>query len=165
MKQLIVLISFLFLIIVNGFATHERAGEIVYKHIDGLTYEVTIITYTYAPSLADRCELELKWGDGTFSILQRNNGPPIPNCPYGGEIVGDDIKMNFYTGVHTYGGNGVFRLSVEDPNRNEGVVNIPNPLSTMFSIKTIMKIDPTIGYNNTPLLLNPPVLSKPSTST
>ncbi|MEZ5198443.1 MAG: hypothetical protein R2764_19280 [Bacteroidales bacterium] len=70
MKFSVVLFLF-FWMTINAFATHERAGEIIYKHIDELTYEVTIITYTYAPSLADRKELEIMWGDETSSILPR----------------------------------------------------------------------------------------------
>ena len=44
-------------------ATHQRAGEITYKHISGLTYEFKLVTYTYTPSPADRPELEIVWGD------------------------------------------------------------------------------------------------------
>jgi len=157
MKQFYLFILFLFFIVSNVRATHERAGEIVYTHIEGLTYEVTIITYTYAPSLADRCEMEINWGDGTSSILQRTNGPPISTCPYGGEIVGEDIKKNFYTGTHTYGGNGVFRISVEDPNRNFGIVNIPYSVNVPFYIDTELVIQPFLGYNNSVQLLNPPL--------
>ena len=69
----------LFLIALNGFATHERAGEIIYKHIDGLTYEVTILTYTYSPSPADRPQLTIMWGDETSSVLDRTEKTPITN--------------------------------------------------------------------------------------
>ncbi len=143
--------------IVSGFATHERAGEIIYQHIEGLTYEVTIITYTYAPSPADRCELEIDWGDGTYSILPRTNGAPSQNCPHGGEIVDEDIKMNLYKGVHTYNGNGTFLLSVEDPNRNLGIVNIPYSVNVPFHIDTKLVIQPLLGFNSSVQLLNPPL--------
>ena len=45
------------------FATHNRAGEITYSHVEGLTYEVLITTYTKASALADRPSLYLLWGD------------------------------------------------------------------------------------------------------
>ena len=51
----------------------------------------------------------------------------------------------------------MFEILVEDPNRNEGVDNIPNSVQVVFSIKTILQINPTLGFNNTPVLLNPPV--------
>jgi gliding motility-associated-like protein len=158
MKGFIYIFLVFFLINTDALATHERAGEIVYKHIEGLTYEVTIITYTYAPSLADRCELEINWGDNTSSILPRVNGDPIQGCPHGGVIVGNDIKMNFYTGTHTYAGGGVsFTLSVEDPNRNYGIVNIPNSVNVPFYIETQLIINPFLGSNNSVVLLNPPM--------
>ena len=46
-----------------AFATHNRAGEITYSHVEGLTYEVLITTYTKASALADRPSLYLLWGD------------------------------------------------------------------------------------------------------
>ncbi|MBA7533927.1 hypothetical protein ES705_26173 [subsurface metagenome] len=46
---------------------------------------------------------------------------------------------------------------VQDPNRNFGVLNIPNSVNVVFAIKTTMKISSEIGYNDTPVLLNPPI--------
>ncbi len=46
---------------------------------------------------------------------------------------------------------------VQDPNRNYGVVNIPNSVNVIFSIKTTITINPDIGDNTTPVLLNPPI--------
>jgi hypothetical protein len=68
MKRYIVLFLLIFFSI-NTFATHNRAGEITYRQIGPLTYEVTITTYTKADAPADRCELTLHWGDETESIL------------------------------------------------------------------------------------------------
>ena len=53
------------LIILNCFivtATHNRAGEITYVQLSDLTYEVTVTTYTYTLSLADRQQLDVKLG-------------------------------------------------------------------------------------------------------
>ncbi|MCK4662248.1 MAG: gliding motility-associated C-terminal domain-containing protein [Bacteroidales bacterium] len=153
MKNLLITILFLFFLFFQAFATHNRAGEITYKQISGLKFEITVITYTNTKRTstgqipADRPQLQVQWGDNTSAIIDRTDMVDLP----------DDYRKNTYIAQHTYPGSGTFEIVVEDPNRNEGVVNIPNPLSTMFSIKTIMKIDPTIGYNNTPLLLNPPV--------
>ena len=65
---------FLFLLLISlsqVFATHNRAGEITYKHLYGNTYKITLLTYTYSPSPADRPELEVFWGDGTSDTLPR----------------------------------------------------------------------------------------------
>ena len=56
---------------IRVFATHQRAGEISYTYISGLTYEFTIVTYTYTPSPADRPQIEVFWGDGTSSEIDR----------------------------------------------------------------------------------------------
>lgn len=137
-------------------ATHQRAGEITFKYISSLTYEVTIVTYSYAPSPADRFELEIKWGDNTSTILQRNNGPIGPQGHIG-EIVGPDIKKNLYTGTHTYPGASTFKISLEDPNRNYGIQNIPNSVEVPLFIETELIINPFIGPNSSPQLLLPPI--------
>jgi gliding motility-associated-like protein len=137
-------------------ATHQRAGEITFKYISGLTYEVTIVTYSYAPSPADRYELEIKWGDNTSTILQRSNGPVGP-LGHMGEIVGPDIKRNLYIGTHTYPGASTFKISLEDPNRNYGIQNIPNSVEVPFFIETELIINPFIGANSSPQLLLPPI--------
>lgn len=128
-------------------ATHERAGEITFKHLGGLTYEVRILTYTFAPSPADRPELEIKWGDGTSSILPRVEKVDLAN----------DIRRNVYIGQHTYSGASTYVLTMEDPNRNYGVLNIPNSVNVPFFIETRLVINPFLGPNNSPLLLNPPI--------
>ena len=53
-------------------ATHNRAGEITYRQISDLTYEITITTFTYTLSLADRPELIVNWGDNSTSVAERN---------------------------------------------------------------------------------------------
>ncbi len=52
-------------------ATHNRAGEITLTQLDDLTYEITITTFTYTLSQADRDRLEVQWGDNTFSFANR----------------------------------------------------------------------------------------------
>ena len=98
-------------------ATHQRAGEISFKYISGLTYEVTIVTYSYAPSPADRYELEINWGDNTLTVLPRSNGE-LTGLGYFGEIIGPDLKKNLYIGIHTFPGAATYKISLEDPNRN-----------------------------------------------
>ncbi|MBM3437228.1 MAG: hypothetical protein FJY07_13560, partial [Bacteroidetes bacterium] len=129
------------------FGTHERAGEIVYRHIEGLTYEISILTYTYSPSPADRPQLTILWGDETSSVIARVSVTPITNV----------IQRNVYIGEHTYVAPGVFKLSVEDPNRNYGIVNIPNSVNIPFYIETELVINPFLGPNNSVVLLNPPL--------
>lgn len=134
------------------YATHNRAGEITYKHLSGFTYEFTITTYTKVSGVsgdADRTRLGIAWGDGTFDSLNRLS-----------EIFLDpDIKQNKYIGIHTYSGPFTYVVGVGDPNRIQDIININNSVSTIFYLEDTIKIlDPNIiGYNNSPLLLNPPI--------
>lgn len=119
----------------------------MFTHIEGLTYEIRMITYTYAPSPADRPELEVQWGDGTSSILPRTVKVDLNQV----------IRRNEYVGQHTYAGNGTFKISLEDPNRNYGIVNIPNSVNIPFYVETELIINPFLGANNSVQLLNPPL--------
>lgn len=131
------------------YATHNRAGEVTYRQISNLTFEVTIITYTATGPgwTADRPELEILWGDNTSNVLSRVEEVYLP----------DYYKRNKYVGTHTYPGPGIYVIIVEDPNRNLGVSNIPNSVNTVFSITTTMLINSSIGINNTPVLTQPPI--------
>lgn len=144
------ILIFALLIISNQlYATHNRAGEITYTQISELSYEITIITYTSTGPgwTADRPELEISWGDNETSILPRIDEVYLPNY----------YKRNKYIGTHTFPGPGIYELLVEDPNRNEGVNNIPNSVNVVFSISTILQISAELGTNNTPILTQPPI--------
>lgn len=137
-------------------ATHNRAGEITFKQLNDLTFEVTITTYTKESSIqADRDSLELFWGDGTSQWIGRNNGGG------GGVSLGNDIKKNIYSGIHTYPGGGTYTLSMTDPNRNGGILNVNFPYSDQvpFHLETVLTIlNPFFsGYNTSPILTNPPI--------
>ena len=136
------------------FATHNRAGEITYEQIDELTIRATITTYTKTSSTsADRDSLELFWGDGNSEFVLRANGEgnPLPN----------DIKVNYYVAEHTYPGRGTFTISVMDPNRIAGILNInyPNSVNVPFYIETTFTFlnSQFQGFNNSAILLQPPL--------
>jgi gliding motility-associated-like protein len=140
---LLVLVS---LLCVNIKATHNRAGEITYVQISDLTYEITLTTFTYTLSFADRPKLDIEWGDNTTSTADRISKTTLPNY----------YQKNVYKIIHTYPGPGVYKIVVQDPNRNAGVKNIPNSVNVVFSISTILIANPAMGRNSTPVLLNPP---------
>ena len=147
MRKLILFFGFI-LLWNAGFATHQRAGEITYKHISGFTYEFTIITYTYTPSLADRPEIDVFWGDNTYSTIQRESKT---------QEEGTDISKNTYVTTHTFSSAGTYSVTFEDPNRNAGIINIPNSVNIPFFIETIIVINQFFGSNSSALLLNPPL--------
>jgi gliding motility-associated-like protein len=151
MKNFFLPIIIFLLLTTSVFATHNRAGEITYEQISLYFYKATITTYTVTSSPADRPELELFWGDGTSSILPRasfqdNHGGP-----------GSDIRKNIYIGFHTYPGPSVYKMFFEDPNRNGGVINIPNSILVPFYVESQLIISAFLGFNNSPVLLQAPI--------
>jgi gliding motility-associated-like protein len=148
MKKGVVNILLLIATSISVYATHNRAGEITFRQVSGYTYEITITTFTYRYSLANRSELTVEWGDNTTSVAKLIGGHVIlPN----------DYYYNRYITSHTFPGPGIYEILVQDPNRNYGVRNIPNSVNVIFSIKTTLLISPAVGTNNTPQLLNFPI--------
>ncbi len=147
-KRLIWLIS-LFLCSWELHATHQRAAEITYRWIQGLTYEITITMYTYTPSPADdvRTSLPIRWGDNTMSDIPRITFQSLP----------ENYTLNVYQMNHTFPGNGSYVISVEDPNRNFGVVNIPNSVNVPIYVESTLVINTFLGENNSVQLLNAPI--------
>ena len=159
----LLLASFLILASSNLWATHNRAGDIAVEVVgdctSSLTVKATITTYTKASSFSvDRDTLELCWGDGTCIMVGRTNGP---GSPPQGQLLENDTKKNIYIGYHTYTARGQYTISMLDPNRNAGILNVNNPNSDQitFFIQTVytMPNPNTIGCNQTPILSQPPV--------
>ncbi len=155
MNQKIYILFFLLIYAWNLSATHNRAGEITYKQIGPLTIEATITTYTKASSTsADRDSLTINWGDGTSTLLDRDNGN-------GDIITGQDIKINYYRGTHTYASRASYTLSFQDPNRVSNILNVnyPNSVEIPFYLETTFTLlnAQFEGLNNSVLLLQPPL--------
>ena len=72
MKRIFYVFAFL-LICTVGHATHNRAGQLLYRHISGYTYEFTQVQffYTLSPATAQRIRdgLEVTWGDNSESKI------------------------------------------------------------------------------------------------
>lgn len=152
-------------------ATHNRAGEITVRRVaedcvgaDGLTVEITVTTYTKASSVqADRDTLTICFGyevDGepVCQRVARINGPGNPPQ---GERLENDTKVNKYVVVHTYPSRGTYLISMTDPNRNGGILNVnsPNSDQVRFHLETEYTIpNPQFqGCNNSPIITQPPV--------
>lgn len=129
----------------SALATHNRSGEITYRHISGNTFEFTITTCTKLSSDANRTELEISFGDGiteTFLLT------------FFEDYASTDTKKNLYIGRHTYTGPGSYVVSVSDPNRNANVLNILNSVDQIFCIQTRLIISPFLGQLNNSLLFD-----------
>ncbi|MES2593043.1 MAG: gliding motility-associated C-terminal domain-containing protein [Bacteroidota bacterium] len=160
MKKSIILITILLAGFSNLFATHNRAGEITYQHISGRTFKIIVTTYTNtdpATTQADRCDLVVYFGDGDSAVAPRINGPSNLCITADGTSIATYTKKNIYETIHTYPGDGNYFIYMEDPNRNGGICNIPNSVDQSFYLRTELVINPWLGSNSSPTLLNPPI--------
>ncbi len=135
-------------------ATHNRAGEITIRQTGDLTIEATVTTYTKTSSTqADRDSVLVYWGDGSAEYVYRVNGQGTP--------LANNRKLNLYVASHTYPGRATYNISMMDPNRNGGILNVnpPNSEGVPFYIEaTYTFLNPQFqGYNNTAVLLQPPI--------
>lgn len=139
----------LFVMALPAWATHQRAAEITYEWKGGNAYEFTLTCYTYTPSPAgaQRDSLLIMWGDGFGDYV------PRMVC----QNLGDDYTLNVYRMIHNYSSSGAYVISMEDPDRNYGVVNVPNSVSVPMYIESELVINPFVGYNSSVQLLNAPV--------
>ncbi len=151
-RRLAILLLVLLASTYSADATHNRGGEITYRYLNGLTYEVKVVIYTKAANAADRPTLEVNWNYG-------GRRDSVPRDAPGAVSVGNDILRNNYTVTHTFPGPGTYKISVLDPNRVGGVQNINGGASVNvpFYVETFITINPFLGPNNSPILSFPPI--------
>ena len=149
MRKLMLILGMVFCFAFTARATHQRAAEITYTWLGGNAYEFTLTCYTYTPSPAglQRDSLLVQWGDG--------NEEYIPRVVM--QNLGDDYTLNVYKQIHNFSSSGAYTISMEDANRNFGVINVPNSVMVPMHIETELVINPFLGYNNSVQLLNAPV--------
>ncbi|MBK9984268.1 MAG: gliding motility-associated C-terminal domain-containing protein [Saprospiraceae bacterium] len=153
-RHLIIIVFLSFFISGKVCATHNRAGEITIKQTGDLTIEVTVTTYTKTTSTqADRDSVRVFWGDGSSEFIYRTNGEGTP--------LANNRKLNYYVASHTFPGRATYTISMMDPNRNGGIINVnpPNSEGVPFYIEaTYTFLNPQFqGYNNTAILLQQPI--------
>jgi hypothetical protein len=135
-------------------ATHLRAGEITAVRVNcsGRTYRITVTVYidTESRIMFGGPNEILYFGDSTWVEVPETTTVLRPD-------LGQNMGMASFTIEHTYAGPGKFLIRYAEPFRNGDVINLDNPLNTMFYIETSIVIDPFIGCDNSPLLLVPPI--------
>lgn len=138
----------------DAFATHLRAGEIIATRVSctSLTFRITITVYIDTESgvqFGGANEL-LHFGDSTYVEVPETATVPRPD-------LGENMGMAQFVIEHTYSTPGRYLLRYAEPYRNGGVVNLAEPLTTLFYIESTVLIDPLLGCDNTPRLLVPPI--------
>lgn len=133
-------------------ATHIRAGEITAELIScqNYTYKFTLTGYTDLTSDVEFGGGEMDFGDGVKRTFEAGQ-------PDYFQDLGDQRAINVFYSQHTFPGPGYYTISYREFNRNPDIVNMDNSVNTPFYIETVIIIDPFLGCNNTPVLLNPPI--------
>ena len=102
-----------FLINLEIFSTHIRAGEIVARRISttSLTYEFTIIGYTDTGS-------EVEFGGGEFSFGDGNNIPILDEAAISSQkiLLDNQVALNLFKVVHTFQAPGRYVVSYFEQN-------------------------------------------------
>lgn len=136
-------------------ATHNVGGEILYRKTGPLSVEAWIVTYTNALSVsADRDSLVICWGDGSCQTIARSNGNGE------GELITALFKRNVYLGTHTYAQAAQYSISMTDPNRSAGILNVNAPTSdyVAFHLESTLSFLPEAdGSLASPVLLEIPL--------
>ena len=140
-------------------ATHNRAGQLLYKRISGYTYEFTQVhfftTYSDPVNLVENLATEERKREGLDISFGDNRVYKMPCVEV--EKLPDNYTRCLFRIRHDFNGPGTYTILVWDQYRNKGVLNIPNSEGTFFCVKTIFKIDSNTGHNNTPELLTYPI--------
>jgi len=155
MQQLykITLIIGLFMLLLpqGTYATHYRAGEILYEQIVARRYKIIAISYTDPTSLADpaTAELEVSFGDGTSEVLRRTSRT----------ILNSRVVQNVYITTHEYRIGGNYIISYVDQNRVNGIVNVNFGRTEFipFYVQTLLSINESLGSNRSPILTKFPI--------
>ncbi len=147
-------------------ASHNRSGEITYKWVGPgpYTYQIKVTTYTNLLVISgltppDRCQDTVDFGDGITAVVNRTNGPSGSCSPatMGFTLAGGTTKQNEYVTTHTYPGPGSYLISMEDPNRNAGIINMSSSQNQVFYIHSLLIISSFLGNNSSPVLTFPPI--------
>jgi len=142
----ILLLLVLLILVKQNFSQSLRGGEIRFTHISGFTYSFIIEIYSNDSSLHS---LLITNGDGTTDTLE-NVGQPeyAPIC-----------FNQFSGGSHTYPNLGTYVVSVSANYLMDSIANIQYSASQKLYLEDTLRIlDPAFfGYDNSPILLNPPI--------
>ena len=142
MKKLVAVVT----LIIYSFTGYSQivGGDISYKTLGSLLYEITI--ELYVKDTVDYNQIVINWGDNTSDTLMTTENISLP----------DNFMKWKYTGEHSYPGLGSYEVTSEIPYWCSNISNIPNSDQESFSLALILNINNIIPLNNSPTLLSIP---------
>lgn len=135
--------------------------EIQVQQTGLFSVDASIVVYARRTPATDnfRDSLRLSWGDGTFSTVQiSNNADNDGDGHPDGTPVEDNFVKFIYSGAHTYAALDKYQLSVENPNRDHGIINVnfPNSISIPLYTESEITLIEDYEHNHLPVLLESP---------
>ncbi len=124
-------------------ATHIRGGQIFYKKISALTFQLTFVGY--------RDQQGVLFGQGVFdfgdgTLFGDDQDEVIPWEVQ--EDLGNGIERWEFTLVHTYPSSGIFVPSYTEDFRTASVQNISSSVETSFYVEAMILLDPLINNSS-----------------
>lgn len=154
-KNIFLLLIFsLFSQVISLHATHIRGGEVKLQLVNcnSLSITATIILYRNVSTPED-----IQVGGG---IVDFGDGITIV-IPEGGftkTYIGNEVERNAYTLEHTYSSLGSYNVGYVELNRNGGIINMTNSVTTPFYINSNIVLDSFLGCaSSTPDFLSDPI--------
>lgn len=147
--------SFIFISLISSLhlnATHLRGGEIIVSRDDCGSLTVKIVITAYLDS-----ESEVRFGGGILDFGDGSDPITLEEKTRRPTNIGNKVAVSSDTIYHTYASVGRYLITYTEPNRNQGIRNIPNSVQTKFHLETMIVIDPSVGCNNSPVMLIPPI--------
>ncbi|WP_031527269.1 T9SS type A sorting domain-containing protein [Dyadobacter crusticola] len=126
-------------------ATHFKGGEILAKHVSGLTYGITVRLYLdtqVGQGATDAMsEVTVCFGNGTTLNVRRTKVAPLPSNA--------NILVADFEDQYTFASAGVFQISASIENRSAGYLNLENSQLTPAFLWTVIDVT---ARNSTPVL-------------
>ncbi|HEX8532304.1 MAG TPA: gliding motility-associated C-terminal domain-containing protein, partial [Cytophagales bacterium] len=156
---LLFVLAILLLVPFDLYATHIRAGQITAERdlssTDPLAYRFTLVLYRDkigVDQLTATLDMGVKQDGQSGNVLLTANLASRVDL---GGFANTEVLTYYYK--YTYPGAQTYTVSFTERNRNREVVNMAISGETPFHIETTFTISPTLGLNNSVVLLNPPI--------
>ncbi len=144
-------------------ATHIRAGDIQ-SRVDDVTgnpnhilFRLTIYRDKTSPVPQDLGDTDIYFRDGTHlnGGDKDASGRPLMTRTVDATRSTADTEVLLFDFDHFFPGAGTYVVSFIGENRNPGIVNMANSVSTSFYIDSEVIINPAYGLNHSPVLRAP----------
>ena len=164
-RKLLFLFIFLSSVSIEALATHIRAGEIIAERISqsSLRYRFTLILFSDTGSPIQVGDGGIfRFGEARVLDALNNGGRPflISESVFFEEVnLGNEVARTVFQFEHTFDAPGAYTISYTEQNRNNEIININGGASdqTPFHVETVIRIDPLLDVNSTPILTVPPI--------